>query len=173
MDEIREIYAPNQHIIDDVKTVMDRYRSEGYFIIGVHIRRGDYKTFEGGKYYFEFDEYKQHMQALCEVYKDKKVCFAISTNERIGADAFEGLEICKTANTTAIHDLYMLTQCDRIIGPLSTFSRWASFYGEVPLCFISRGDGIKGDEAFSVIKDFYHFANGTEIVNLTDKQAYV
>ena len=143
---------------------------EGYFIIGVHIRRGDYKTFEGGRYYFELEEYKQHMQALCEVYKDRKVCFAISTNEKIDATAFEGLEICKTTNTTAVHDLYMLIQCDRIIGPLSTFSRWASFYGGVPLCFISREDVIKSDKDFSVIKDFYHFANGTEIINLTDKQ---
>ena len=173
MDEIREVYAPNQHIIDEVKPVMAHYRSEGYFIIGVHIRRGDYKTFEGGRYYFELEEYKRHMQALCEVYKDRKVCFAISTNEKIDAMAFEGLEICKTTNATAIHDLYMLMQCDRIIGPLSTFSRWASFYGEVPLCFISRGDVIESDEAFSVIKDFYHFANGTEIINLTDKYARI
>lgn len=173
MDEIRRIYAPNQYVIDEVKPVMDRYKREGYFIIGVHIRRGDYKTFEGGRYYFELDEYRQHMQTLCDLYKDKKVCFAISTNETIDSAFFEGMEICKTNNTTAIHDLYMLTQCDRIIGPLSTFSRWASFYGEVPLCFISRGDVIESDEAFSVIKDFYHFANGTEIINLTDKQARV
>ena len=169
MDEIRELYVPNQNIEDEVKSVMERYRREGYFIIGVHIRRGDYKTFEGGQYYFEFEEYKQHMQALCGVYKDRKVCFAISTNEKIDTGGFDGLEICKTSNTTAIHDLYMLTQCDRIIGPLSTFSRWASFYGEVPLCFISRGDVIKSDDAFSVIKDFYHFADGTEIINLTDR----
>jgi hypothetical protein len=173
MDEIRKLYVPNQNIVAEVKSVMERYRREGYFIIGVHIRRGDYKTFEGGQYYFEFEEYKQHMLALCGVYKDRKVCFAISTNEKIDTGGFDGLEICKTSNTTAIHDLYMLTQCDRIIGPLSTFSRWASFYGEVPLCFISRGDVIESDEAFSVIKDFYHFANGTEIINLTDKQARV
>lgn len=169
MDEIRKLYVPNQNIVAEVKSVMERYRREGYFIIGVHIRRGDYKTFEGGQYYFEFEEYKQHMQALCGVYKDRKVCFAISTNEKIDRSFFEELEICQTTNTTAIHDLYMLTQCDRIIGPLSTFSRWASFYGEVPLCFISRGDVIKSDDAFSVIKDFYHFADGTEIINLTDR----
>ena len=173
MDEIRNIYAPNRYVIDEVRPVMDRYKREGYFIIGVHIRRGDYKTFEGGRYYFELDEYRQHMQTLCEVYKDKKICFAISTNEKIAPTFFEGMEICKTTNTTAIHDLYMLTQCDRIVGPLSTFSRWASFYGEVPLCFISKGDVIESDEAFSVIKDFYHFADGTEIVNLTDKHTHV
>ena len=173
MDEIRKLYVPNRKIVDEINSMIERYRREGYFIIGVHIRRGDYKTFEGGQYYFELDEYKQHMQALREVYKDKKVCFAISTNEKIDVSVFEGLEICKTSHTTAIHDLYMLTQCDRIIGPLSTFSRWASFYGKVPLCFISRNCVIRNDEDFSVISDFYHFENGEEIVNLTDKSLSV
>jgi hypothetical protein len=156
-----------------VDPVINHYKQEGYFVIGVHIRRGDYKTFEGGRYYFELNEYKQYMQSLCEVYKNKKLCFAISTNEKIDTTIFEGLEICKTSNTTAIHDLYMLTQCDRIIGPLSTFSRWASFYGKVPLCFISKGNMIRSDEEFSIIKDFYHFENGVEIVNLTDKNTRV
>lgn len=173
MNEIRDIYTPNQYIIDEVKPVMEHYKREGYFIIGVHIRRGDYKTFENGKYYFELDEYKKQMQALCELYQGEKVCFAISTNENIDHSIFKGLEICRTANTTAIHDLYMLSQCDRIIGPLSTFSRWASFYGKVPLCFIDRENTIRSDKDFSVIKDFYHFENGVEIVNLTDKNTRV
>lgn len=173
MDEIRNVYAPNQNVIDEVKPVMDRYRREGYFIIGVHIRRGDYKTFEGGRYYFELDEYRQHMQALLEIYHDKKVCFAISTNEKNEYKVFEGLDICQTVNITAIHDLYMLSQCDRIIGPLSTFSRWASFYGRVPLCFIEHGKAIQNDNDFSIIKDFYHFENGVEIENLTDKKTSV
>jgi hypothetical protein len=31
-----------------------------------------------------------------------------------------------------IEDLYALASCDYIIGPPSTFSQWASFYGNVP-----------------------------------------
>lgn len=172
-EEIHDLYAPNQDIVDEVQQVMSRYKQDGYFIIGVHIRRGDYKTFEGGKYYFELDEYKEQMQALCSVYHDRRVCFAISTNESIDLSVFDGLELCKTYNTTAIHDLYMLSICDRIIGPLSTFSRWASFYGKVPLCFIERKSKIKTDCDFSIIKDFYHFENGVEIENLTDKKSRV
>lgn len=169
METIHELYAPNQKIMDEVQSALSRYREEGYFIIGIHIRRGDYKTFEGGKYYFELEEYRTHMQALCELYRDKKVCFFLSTNEKIDRGMFAGLEICEHSNTTAIHDLYMLSLCDRIVGPLSTFSRWASFYGQVPLCFIERDSVIRSDTDFSIIKDFYHFENGMEIENLTDK----
>lgn len=166
---IRQIYRPNQHIIDHVSPIVESYRQKGYYIIGVHIRGGDYKWWFNGRYYFEPQEYKRQMQAVARLHSDKKVCFAISTNERIDHTLFNGLEIMQIENPTAIHDLYMLSQCDKIIGPLSTFSRWASFYGNVPLCFIDRDKEVTLD-SFSVIKDFYHFENGTEIINLTDLQ---
>ena len=56
--------------------------------------------------------------------------------------------------------LYTLSLCDRILGPWSTYSRWASFIGEVPLCFIESKDQQFTDDSFSVVTDFYHFANG-------------
>jgi len=30
-------------------------------------------------------------------------------------------------------DLYALAKCDYILGPLSSYSQWASFYGNKPL----------------------------------------
>ena len=33
---------------------------------------------------------------------------------------------------TEIGDLYSLAACDYIIGPPSTYTQWASFYGQVP-----------------------------------------
>jgi hypothetical protein len=33
-------------------------------------------------------------------------------------------------------DMYSLAACDYIVGPPSTFSQWASFYGSVPLCIV-------------------------------------
>ena len=37
------------------------------FVVGVHIRRGDYKTWEGGKYYFEHQEYAEQMEAVATI----------------------------------------------------------------------------------------------------------
>lgn len=45
----------------------------------------------------------------------------------------------------------------------------ASWYGSVPLAFIGKGQTDLCDEDFSVIHDFYHFDNGNEIVNLSDR----
>ena len=170
IDTIKELYKPNKEIVNDVELAINKYREQGYFIVGVHIRRGDYKTWEGGKYYFEHEEYAKHMDSIVKLFNDKKVCFAISTNEKYDKNVFNRFTICELHNTTAIHDLYTLCKCDCIIGPLSTFSRWASFYGNVPLCFIDRNMQISKKEDFSIIRDFYFFLNGNEIVNLTDKQ---
>ncbi|MFN5837557.1 MAG: hypothetical protein ACK47J_12755, partial [Pseudanabaena sp.] len=35
-----------------------------------------------------------------------------------------------------IEDLYSMAKCDYLIGPPSTYSMWASFYGMVPLLHI-------------------------------------
>lgn len=169
-EELKPIFRPNEDICQPIEQTMKKYKAEGYFVIGVHIRRGDYKTFEGGKYYYELSEYAETMRSLANTYRDKKVMFFISTNEKYDRTIFSGLTLCNFNNTTAAHDLYTLSLCDRIIGPLSTFSRWASWYGDVPLTFIERGQADLKDEDFSVITDFYHYKSGLEIENLSEKK---
>lgn len=170
MNKIKDIFRPNQNICDDVEGILQEYKNKNYFIIGVHIRRGDYKYWEHGKYYFELKDYASHMIKVSELYNDKKLVFFISTNEPYLGDVFKGINTFKIPNATVAHDLYALSLCDRILGPLSTFSRWASFYGHVPLCFIEKDKYITSDSEFSVIHSFYLFENGIEIPNLTDKK---
>lgn len=172
MDKILDIYKPNPNICNEVEEIFNKYKSKGYFIIGVHIRRGDYKYWENGKYYFELDEYASHMKNLIKIYKNKNILFFISTNETELGHYFADVTTFKISHGTVAHDLYALSLCDRIIGPLSTFSRWASFYGKVPLCFVSRNKYIESDSEFSIIKSFYLFENGLEIPNLTDKKQH-
>jgi len=167
-DKIQELYMPCIDIVKEVHKLIMPYKSKDEkLIIGVHIRRGDYRRWMGGKYFFTNEEYFNMMEQLQKIYKNKKLYFFISTNEQLDWSFFSHFNILKN-NGTAIHDLYALSLCDRIIGPLSTFSRWASFYGNVPLCFMEHEKEFYKDEDFSVITDFYHFDNGKEIINLTD-----
>lgn len=161
---LQDIFSPNQNIIQDVSSELERYKSEGYFIVGVHMRGGDYRHWEKGKYFFEKEEYRDFMLQIISIFSNKKVCFFISSNERYDISFFEEFTLCHlNKNTTAIHDLYTLSKCDRIIGPHSSFSRWASFIGDVPLCYIEHGGKILSDSDFSLIKGFYHFQNGERI----------
>mgnify|MGYP007101998824 FL=1 len=102
-----------------------------------------------------------------ELYKDCRVSFFISSNEDFPMDLFEGCH-CRRFDrepSGAILDLYTLSLCDRIIGPFSSYSRWASFIGEVPLCFLETKEQQFTNDSFSKIVDFFHFENGKDILD--------
>lgn len=102
---------------------------DNYTIIGIHIRRGDYKTFEGGKYYFGNNVYQDAMYSMAKLVRNPY--FIISSNNEVDLDNND-LKFIK-APGSFIEDLIMLSKCKYIIGPPSTYSMWASFYGDVPL----------------------------------------
>jgi hypothetical protein len=62
---------------------------------------------------------------------------------------FPGLPVT-LGSGVAIEDLYALAACDRLVGPPSTFTQWASFYGRVPLYYIRDPMASPGDEDFAV-----------------------
>jgi hypothetical protein len=49
-----------------------------------------------------------------------------------------------------VGDLYALAQCDYIFGPVSTFSQWASFYGNKPLLHLENHEAQVEREQFRV-----------------------
>lgn len=168
--DIYETFSPNPEIVTEVRSFISKYRDDGFIIIGIHIRRGDYKDFMGGKYYFSHEEYAIQMSYIQSLFQNRRVCFLISTNENYEKQIFNSLTLCDWKGKTAIHDLYALSLCDYIAGPLSTFSRWASYYGQVPLYFIEKNTKIESLKNFSIIKDFYTFENGERIINLSDQK---
>lgn len=169
-ERIREVFRPDEEIVSEVEKVFSRYRKEGFFIIGVHVRRGDYKNWEEGTYFLEHEQYASLMAQVAALYSGRKLCFFISSNEAYPESVYSSFTLIPAGFSTAVHDLYGLSLCDRIIGPLSTFSRWASFYGRAPLCFVNRDTVISSDDDFSAIAHFYKFENGRTIPNLTDKK---
>jgi hypothetical protein len=46
--------------------------------------------------------------------------------------------------------MYALAQCDLILGPPSTFSQWASFYGQRPLCIVRDREMVVTPQSFVV-----------------------
>lgn len=165
--EIQRLYHPRKEITDKAESLISQLKQQSDMVIGVHIRRGDYATWNDGKFYYSLEEYHTFMLRLQEYYKDKKIAFFISSNEDFTLDIFNGCQ-CYRFNqepSGAILDLYTLSICDRIIGPFSSYSRWASFIGEVPLCFLESKEQDFSEESFSKIVDFFHFENGKEILD--------
>ena len=167
LPELQRIFRPKNEITQKANELIATMRKQADIIVGVHIRRGDYATWNNGKFFYSLEEYHQFILRVQQLYNNKKVAFFISSNEEFSIDFFEDCN-CKRffkEPSGAILDLYTLSICDLIIGPFSSYSRWASFIGEVPLCFLEYKEQEFTDESFSRIIDYFHFENGKEILD--------
>ena len=165
LPELKRIFRPSDAIMQKAEALVAELKRDSDTVVGVHIRRGDYATWNDGRFFFELEEYHQFMLRVKELYQDQTVSFFISSNENFDLNLFDGCRCRRFGNepSGAILDLYTLSLCDRIIGPFSSYSRWASFIGEVPLCFLESKDQQFTADSFSKIVDFFHFENGKEI----------
>jgi hypothetical protein len=119
---LKEIYYKNNLMYNKVIELKNRNT-----LIGVHIRKGDYKEWHNGKYYYEDDVYYRIMEKLKRLIGDNCV-YIIFSNGNVEFVENEELYISKEAWYI---DQYLMTQCDYLIGAPSTFSRWASYMNNI------------------------------------------
>ena len=164
---LKQIFRPKESIVEKAEKMIADMRKESDIVVGVHIRRGDYATWNDGKYFYELEDYNHFMLRIKNLYKNKRISFFISSNELFDTDFFSGCNCFRFKNESsgAVLDLYTLSLCDRIIGPYSSYSRWASFIGEVPLCFISSKEQRFTEDSFSKVVEYFHQENGTLITD--------
>ncbi len=123
--------------------------------IGIHLRRGDYKRWHDGKYYFSDEDYAAIVCNFIRNEKLQEVDLYIVTNDKyFDKSAFEkhsGQEV-KLLNGNPGEDLCLLSNCNYIIGPPSTFSLMAAFYNDQDLYWIfdkNKQVGIQDFKKFS------------------------
>jgi hypothetical protein len=165
LPELKRIFRPKDEIMKKAETLVGEMHQNSSMVVGIHIRRGDYATWNDGRFFYELEDYHQFMLRIKDLYKEEKVSFFISSNEDFPLEIFSDCRCRRFGQepSGAILDLYTLSLCDRIAGPVSSYSRWASFIGEVPLCFLETKDQQFTNDSFSKITDFFHFENGKKI----------
>jgi hypothetical protein len=130
---IKEIFRPSQDILDKGHQFIKQLNAD--IVVGVHIRWGDYKT-EAPSLFHSIEIYKARMLETQKLYSEKKVGFIVCSEE--GEIIKELSELnCIFPQSDAITDLYTLAQCDYLIATASTFSSWASYWGDVGLFTIN------------------------------------
>ncbi len=127
---IREVFKPVSIIRAGVTDVLKKARRDVDVLVGVHVRQGDYRTFRNGLSFFTSQEYLDVMRKVVMLFPDKKIGFVVCSNEKQDGN-FSELQVTPGPGDP-LGDLYSLAGCDYIIGPGSTFTQWASFYGSVP-----------------------------------------
>jgi hypothetical protein len=145
-DTIREVFRPNDVIAGQVSKRIDRMNEIGDIKVGVHVRWGD---FRGTENFFALETFLVRMGEIRNILHPRKVAFLICSPEKIESSSLPGDAIL-FQDSSPICDLYSLASCDYLLGPPSTFSGWASFYGERPI-FTMRGSRKIDDLSMSEI----------------------
>ena len=119
-------------------------RPKSQISLGVHIRRGDYATWQDGRYFFNDKVYASYINRFAAMHPDQTVDVFLSTNDaQVTAEHYQAL--CPKVRIhhlkgSAPEDLFMLSECDYLIGPPSTFSLVAAMYRDIPLYRMDSAD---------------------------------
>ncbi len=124
--------------------------------LGVHIRRGDYATWCGGHYFFDDSQMAGFIKQFCLLMpKEKPVELYICGNDpKMDRQLYRkqfGTDRTHFPDGTPAEDLCLLSECDYLIGPPSTFTLVASMYRDTPLYWITDGS------ATLALSDFKRF----------------
>lgn len=140
-----------------VEALLAKCRQMSSIVVGVHIRRGDYQIAAGGVHFHPISEYAELMRKVETLFAES-ICFLVCSDEKLVLSDFPGLSVVLGPGD-AVLDMYSLADCDYIVGVPSTFSGWASFYGQTPLYFIydmQRAQQEMGLQDFIPLNSFDH-----------------
>lgn len=146
---IRKLFTPKSTYRKQVEMIINKLKGEGSLLVGLHLRRGDYKQWQAGKYYYDDLTYLNYIKQAKRLFNDQNVQFILCSDEPINTNLFQYENVYISTNEVIV-DLYLLASCDFLIGPPSTFTGWASFYGEVPLQVIEHRNGTLILDLFKV-----------------------
>lgn len=141
--EITDLFSFDQPIMEKARNYMGK-RGNNEIRLGVHIRRGDYKTWHNGKYFFEDEVYQNYIQQFKSLFPDKELTVYICSNDpSINKESFQnslkGIKVLFPQGGQE-DDLCLLSECDYLIGAPSTFSLVAAMYHDLPLLWIESKD---------------------------------
>jgi hypothetical protein len=146
MPEIRRVFAPDNRAIETAQRSITRARESCDLTVGVHIRWEDYR---GTPQFFDLPEYLESMKEIENILSPAKVGFVVCSPEKLTAESFpRNSLICE--GRRSVDDLYTLAECNYLIGPASTFSGWASFFGGIPLFMMRKGEHFR-DSSDSIV----------------------
>lgn len=133
-------FSPKKQIMEKVNKFLHQVKNN-YFVIGVHIRQGDYKI-SLPQWYFNEKQVSNILKHFLKREKmdPKKVLFIICSDEKLDISNFQGLNV-KIGPGSMIEDLMTLSRCNIIIGSNSTFGSFSAYFGNIPFYIFDRKIG--------------------------------
>lgn len=150
--EIQQLFAFKKKIVGHCQQVLAK-APEGTVRLGLHIRRGDYATWCGGHYFYTDEQYVKVIQHFCEWKSPQKVHLFICGNDpQLNRSYYQrvfGEDHVTFPDGNPAEDLCLLSSCDYLIGPPSTFTLVASLYHDTPLHWITNANADISEDSFA------------------------
>lgn len=149
-DQIRAYFAPLERYRINVERLILNVKNNSDIIVGIHIRQGDYTQHQKGRYFYTTEQYLEVMNSVVRLFEGKTVKFLICSNTSPNPSLFDKFN-CEIGSAHLIEDMYALAECHYVVWPPSSYTMWASFYGDKPLYTIRKVNKTIN------LKDFVHF----------------
>lgn len=137
--QIRSVFRPSEEHCANVAALIERARADADVLVGVHIRHGIINFANARHYWNPPEKYVDWMGKIEALFPGRRVGFLICSDVQQDPAVFASF---RTTFGTGhlVEDLYSFAGCDYLFGPPSTYTMWASFYGEVPLRLVTSTD---------------------------------
>ena len=135
-------------------------RSDCTLVVGVMIRHGDYRNWEKGRYFFPTSTYIRWIHETKELFPNHKVGFLITGNDDIPPEGIEDIPNLFLSHRDP-ETRFLLSECDYIIAPVSTFAGWAAYVGKVPIFILSSEKATIRKEGFKRIYNYTDMRDGS------------
>ena len=135
-DFIKTLFQPNRTSKERIKIFLKKI-PEGQIKVGIHIRRKDYRDFQGGKYFFNDASYLAFMNQFEILLKNKNFQFIIFSDEPV-SDLICNRSQVLVSEHNFIEDFFLISKCDFVLGPPSTFTLVAAYLGGCKLNHIEN-----------------------------------
>jgi hypothetical protein len=136
---VRALLQFRSSVTSGVRARMQQLRKGQGTVLGIHVRRGDYRAWCNGRFHFDDQTYQQlAMKALGELGTElaNPRIMVVSDEPTAWPSELSGVPVMRFEGAV-IEDLAALSMCDRILGPPSTFAMSASLIGQVPFLQVS------------------------------------
>ena len=145
--EIIQLFAFNDEIEHRVNNLLD-----DKLRLGLHIRRGDYKAFLGGRFFYTDEQYINIVRGFLALHPKQNIHIYICGNDpKLNKELYvQQLPGCQVSfpNGNPGEDLCLLSHCDYLIGAPSTFSLVAAMYHDLPLYWIEDPNQKVSQDSF-------------------------
>ena len=139
---VRGLLQPARDFAAGADDFIGTLRQRHGFIIGVHLRQGDYRGWHEGRFLFPADRYLGWIRQALGLYAAQNPAVVLVSDAPVAGVAGSDLPVYQRPERHAMKDWTALSRCDVILCPPSTFPATAAFVGGRPLWPVTRADQV-------------------------------